>query len=101
DSSSRLTVDLDAIRLPEHPAPAVRAARNETDLRTVHSVLNEAFTDDPEHVPAMLEALAAGIPLGRVGTPDEIAAAVLFLASDQSSFITGIELFADGGTNQI
>ncbi|MFD7003793.1 N-acetyltransferase [Streptomyces mirabilis] len=49
DSSSRLTVDLDAIRLPEHPAPAVRAARNETDLRTVHSVLNEAFTDDPEH----------------------------------------------------
>lgn len=37
DSSSRLTVDLDAIRLPAHPAPAVRAPRNETDLRTVHS----------------------------------------------------------------
>jgi NAD(P)-dependent dehydrogenase (short-subunit alcohol dehydrogenase family) len=40
-------------------------------------------------------------PLGRTGTPEEIAKAVLFLASNDSSFITGIELFVDGGAAQI
>ena len=41
------------------------------------------------------------IPLGRLGDPDDIAKAVVFLASDDSSFITGIELFVDGGQAQI
>lgn len=44
---------------------------------------------------------AANTPLGRTGTPDEIAAVVLFLASDESSFVNGVELFADGGAAQI
>jgi NAD(P)-dependent dehydrogenase (short-subunit alcohol dehydrogenase family) len=39
--------------------------------------------------------------MARIGSPDEIAKAVLFLASDDSSFITGIELFVDGGIAQI
>src|SRR6266704_291122 len=40
-------------------------------------------------------------PMGRMGAPDEVAKAVLFLASDDSSFITGIELFVDGGLAQV
>jgi NAD(P)-dependent dehydrogenase (short-subunit alcohol dehydrogenase family) len=51
---------------------------------------------------AQFEAQAAATtPLGRAGTPDEIAKAVVFLASDESSYINGIELFVDGGAAQI
>ena len=47
------------------------------------------------------EALAKLIPLGRLGRPDEVAAAALFLASDESSFTTGAELCVDGGMAQV
>jgi NAD(P)-dependent dehydrogenase (short-subunit alcohol dehydrogenase family) len=50
---------------------------------------------------ARRESLSAAVPLGRTGKPEEIANAVVFLASDDSSFITGTELFVDGGFAQV
>ena len=54
-----------------------------------------------EQVQGFIAAQVNNIPLGRVGVPDEIAKAVVFLASDDSSFVNGIELFVDGGMAQI
>ncbi|TXS42490.1 SDR family oxidoreductase [Streptomyces sp. OR43] len=56
---------------------------------------------DPEQAAGLRQALAEQVPLGRLGRPEEIAAAVAFLASGQSSFITGTSLYVDGGLNQI
>ena len=56
------------------------------------------FVGVPQEVKDQFVSL---IPMGRIGQPHEIATAALFLASDDSSFVTGIELFVDGGTAQI
>ena len=48
-----------------------------------------------------LKMISNNVPLGRLGTPDEIAKAVVFLASDDASFVTGAELFVDGGFAQV
>ncbi|HUK91147.1 MAG TPA: SDR family oxidoreductase [Blastocatellia bacterium] len=49
----------------------------------------------------VIDQLVAGVPLGRLGRSEEVASAALFLASDDSSFVTGIELFVDGGAAQV
>jgi NAD(P)-dependent dehydrogenase (short-subunit alcohol dehydrogenase family) len=54
-----------------------------------------------EALSRMKEDLAKTVPLGSLGDPDEIAKAVAFLASDEASYISGIELFVDGGVAQI
>ena len=53
-----------------------------------------AATDDPEATRALLVARQ---PMGRLATPGEVAAAALYLASDEAEFITGTELVIDGG----
>ncbi|PYL71013.1 MAG: oxidoreductase [Verrucomicrobia bacterium] len=84
-----------------------------TDLKDRRIRVN-AISPGPIDTPGLSELLASSetgqerkkmisttVPLGRLGTPDEIARAVVFLASDDASYITGVELFVDGGIAQV
>jgi len=84
-----------------------------TDLKTRHIRVN-AVSPGPIDTPGLsnlvassaagaerLKSIPATVPLGRLGKPDEIAKAIVFLASDDSSFVTGTELFVDGGFAQV
>jgi NAD(P)-dependent dehydrogenase (short-subunit alcohol dehydrogenase family) len=74
------------------------------DRRIRSNVLSPGPTDTPAVGPLPADAIArilSTIPMGRIGAADEIAKAALFLASDDSSFVTGIELFVDGGRAQV
>jgi NAD(P)-dependent dehydrogenase (short-subunit alcohol dehydrogenase family) len=73
------------------------------------NVISPGYTDTPlleswqqgDALTKLKEGMAASVPLGRMGQPDDIAKAVSFLASDEASYISGIELFVDGGVAQI
>src|SRR5829696_6326753 len=54
-----------------------------------------------EQIEQFKTSIVSTVPMGRMGSPDEVAKAVSFLASDDSSYVTGIELFVDGGMAQI
>ena len=84
-----------------------------TDLKSRHIRVN-AVSPGPIDTPGLnnlvasspaaaerLKGISATVPLGRLGKPEEIAKAVVFLASDDSSFVTGAELFVDGGFAQV
>jgi NAD(P)-dependent dehydrogenase (short-subunit alcohol dehydrogenase family) len=67
----------------------------------IDTPIMDAQADSPEEADAIRAQFAAAIPLNRMGRPDEIAAAALFLASDESSFVAGAELSVDGGMAQV
>jgi NAD(P)-dependent dehydrogenase (short-subunit alcohol dehydrogenase family) len=74
------------------------------DRRIRSNILSPGPTETPLQGSLPSETIArlvSTIPMGRMGSPEEIAKAALFLASDDSSFVTGIELFVDGGRGQI
>jgi NAD(P)-dependent dehydrogenase (short-subunit alcohol dehydrogenase family) len=84
-----------------------------TDLKDRHirvNVVSPGATDTPGARELLASSqvgeqrrkmISTSVPLGRFGTPDEIAKAVVFLASDDSSYISGVELFVDGGFAQV
>lgn len=63
--------------------------------------LVELAGQDPAQQQGLVDYLTAQIPLGRIGQPDDVASAAVFLASSDSAFITGAELFVDGGMAQV
>jgi NAD(P)-dependent dehydrogenase (short-subunit alcohol dehydrogenase family) len=82
----------------------LRARRIRVNAVSPGSTDTPGFSDLLASSPAGAErrkSIAGGVPLGRLGTADEVARAVVFLASDDSSYITGTELFVDGGFAQV
>jgi NAD(P)-dependent dehydrogenase (short-subunit alcohol dehydrogenase family) len=78
------------IRPPGRPPTICRIAPAE-----IRRLLSEQQIEEFE------KNVVATVPLGRMGSADEIAKAAVFLASDDSSYVTGIELFVDGGMAQV
>jgi NAD(P)-dependent dehydrogenase (short-subunit alcohol dehydrogenase family) len=76
----------------------LKARRIRVNVLSPGTIDTGIFVGVPTEVKEQFVSL---IPMGRIGEPREIATAALFLASDDSSFVTGIELFVDGGTAQI
>ena len=78
-----------------------------TDLKDRH-IRSNVVSPGPISTPMtnrqpadVIARIASTIPMGRMGEPEEVAKAPLYLASDDSSFVTGIELFVDGGRAQV
>ena len=78
-----------------------------TDLKDRH-IRSNVVSPGPIKTPLtirqsadVIARIVSTVPMGRMGEPDEVAKAALYLASDDSSFVTGIELFVDGGRAQV
>ena len=59
------------------------------------------LADSPEDAAQLLKGLASGVPMNRLGAPEEIATTVLFLATPASAYMTGAEIYVDGGASQV
>ena len=103
---------MDALSVYSATKAAIRSfARTWTVDLKPHKIRVNAISPGPIDTPGIhaLEGteeqlqknLVNFVPLGRLGDPEEVANVALFLASDESSFVTGIELFVDGGMAQI
>jgi len=64
-------------------------------------LINRNVGMSPDAVNALRERMIANTPMRRMGEPEEVARAVLFLSSDEASFITGVDLFVDGGVIEL
>jgi NAD(P)-dependent dehydrogenase (short-subunit alcohol dehydrogenase family) len=97
-------MDIESKRILEYPTveesgPTLLAFDN-TDM-LIDTPGATGLVQGEEQIEQFKAGMAATVPLGRMGNPDEVAKVASFLASDESSFITGIELFVDGGAGQI
>jgi len=76
---------------------AIQFAKDRIRSNIIHPGIVETPLQAPYLTPELRAEFNAGIPLGRIGQPRDIAYAALFLASDESSFMTGAEMIVDGG----
>jgi NAD(P)-dependent dehydrogenase (short-subunit alcohol dehydrogenase family) len=97
DSSPQYTASKGAVRLLTKTT-ALQYAREGIRCNSVHpGPIVTPMTERRRAEPAVYQRMLSRIPLGRYGEPDEVAYAVLYLASDESAFVTGSELVIDGG----
>ena len=78
-------------------AVAVQHAKDGIRVNSVHPGMMPPMLTSPVRDPAQRQPFLEAVPLGRAGRVEEVAYAVLFLASDEASYITGAELVVDGG----
>ena len=97
ESSPQYQASKGAVRLLTK-LTALQYARERIRANSVHpGPILTPMTERRRADPAVYERMVSRIPLGRYGEPDEVAYGVLYLASDESSFVTGSELVIDGG----
>ncbi len=97
DSSPQYTASKGAVRLLTKTT-ALQYAREGIRCNSVHpGPILTPMTEQRRADPVVYQRMLSRIPMGRYGTADEVALAVLYLASDESAFVTGSELVIDGG----